>query len=291
MVYQNTKEKILTQFIMQAVHICSLCILIVLCVFQHAAAEKPHYPILSDKLYFSVGLIRNEPEGDIRVTDEGNREVSIDLKTLDADDDDTNYYATVGWRFAKRWLATFDYLKYETNGDLTANFNFNFEDLVVAGNANLRTEADIDFYVAQLIFFPIQRERYEIGLGVGAYVADFEYEIAATLNPASVAPIELGREDDEFVAPLPVITGLWHHAWTDRLSTAARLSWLDASYDDYDGELWAGFVNGEFAMTKRTRLGLGYSWIEVEVEDEGSNPTEEYDLDLKGPFAYFKVGW
>ena len=292
MIYQNKKEKISTLFIMQAVHICIPCILIILFVFQHvSAAEKPHYPILSDKFYIAVGAIRNEPEGDIRVTNEGNREVSIDLKRLDADDDDTNFYATVGWRFAKRWLATFEYLLYDTDGNRTANYNFNFEDLVVVGNANVRSDAEIDFYIAQLIFFPVQRERYEIGLGAGAYVADLEYEISATLNPASATPIDLGSEDDEFVAPLPVITGLWNHAWTERLSTAARLSWLDASYDDYDGELWAGSVLGEFAMTKRARLGLGYSWIEVEVEDEGGSTTDEYDIDLKGPFAYLKFGW
>ena len=44
-------------------------------------------------------------------------------------------------------------------------------------------------------------------------------------------------------------------------------------------------------MTKRTRLGLGYSWIEVEVEDDGGRTTEEYDIDLKGPFAFLKFAW
>ena len=277
---------------MRVVNICGLCFFIVLSSFQYIhAAEKPHYPILSDKFYISVGVIRTEPEGDIRVTNKGNREVSIDLKSLDADNDDTNVYVTTGWRFAKRWLATFEYLKYETDGDRTGNYNFNFEDLVVVGDANVRSDAEIDFYIAQLIFFPVQRERYEIGLGLGVYVADLDYEISATLNPASANPIELGSEDDEFIAPLPVITGLWNHSWTDRLSTGARLSWLDATYDDYDGEIWAGFVRGEYAVTKRARLGLGYSWIEVEVEDDGGSTTEEYDIDLKGPFTYLRFGW
>jgi len=292
MIYQNKKEKISTLFAIQAAHICALCILIALSVFQHvSAAEKPHYPILSDKFYISIGAIRTEPEGDIRITDEGNAEVSIDLKSLDADDTDTNVYATAGWRFASRWQLTFEYFNYETDGDRTANYNFNFGDLVVSGNANVRTDADIDMYIAQLIYFPVQHERYEIGLGLGAYVADFEYDLSATLNPASMNPIELGSEDDDFIAPLPVITGLWNQAWTDRLATSARLSWLDASYDDYDGELWAGFVHGEYAVTKRMRLGLGYSWIEVEVEDEGGSTTEEYDIDLKGPYAFIKLGW
>ena len=50
-------------------HICALCILIVLCVFQYViASEKPHYPILSDKIIIAVGAVRTEPEGDIRVT-------------------------------------------------------------------------------------------------------------------------------------------------------------------------------------------------------------------------------
>lgn len=286
------KRKISNLFTMHVAQICVLNILIVSCVFQHAiAAEKPQYPILSDKFYITVGAIRTEPEGDIRATEEGRRETSIDLKRLDADDDDTNLYVATGWRFAKRWLATFEFVPYETDGSRTANYNFNFGDLVVAGNANVRTDGEIDIYIAQLIFFPIQRERYEIGLGIGAYVADLEYEISATLNPASATPIDLGSDEDDFIAPLPVISGLWHHGWTDRLSTAARISWLDATYDDYDGELWAGSVRGEFATTKRTRLGLGYSWIEVEVEDDGGSETEEYDIDLKGPFAYFKFGW
>ena len=69
MIYQNKKEKVSTFFSMQAVHICALCILIVLCVFQYViAAEKPHYPILSDKIIIAVGAVRTEPEGDIRVT-------------------------------------------------------------------------------------------------------------------------------------------------------------------------------------------------------------------------------
>ena len=193
------KRKISNLFTLHVAQFCVLNTLIVSCVFQHAiAAEKPQYPILSDKFYITVGAIRTEPEGDIRVTEEGNRETSIDLKRLDADDDDTNIYVSTGWRFAKRWLATFEFVPYETDGNRTANYNFNFGDLVVAGNANVQTDGEIDIYIAQLIFFPIQRERYEIGLGVGAYVADLEYEMSATLNPASATPIDLGTEEDDF---------------------------------------------------------------------------------------------
>lgn len=276
---------------MQVSNFCVPCFLIVLCVFQQVSAEeKAQHPLLSDKYFISLGAILTDSDGDVRSTIKGRREISLDLDDLDVADDDTSIFARAGWRFAKRWMLQFDYYDYETDGDRTASWDFNFRDLVISGNANVRTDVDIGVYIAQLFYFPIQHESYEIGLGLGVYAMDFQYDISATLNPTT-APVEAGSSKDDFIAPVPTISGLWNHAWTDRLATSVRVSWFGAEYDDYEGDFWAGSAYGEYAFTKRMRFGVGYNLIDIDIEDDSGNTTQEYEVELQGPFAYLRVGF
>ena len=93
----------------------------------------------------------------------------------------------------------------------------------------------------------------------------------------------------DFLAPLPNLYGYFYHTFNDRIAARGYAGYFSLAYEDIDGELVTANASIDYHLGERFFVGLGYTFIEVDVTEEQNLTTQIYDLDFSGP--QLSVGW
>lgn len=256
---------------------------------QVVSAESLH-PWLDRRVSFFVGAVDFDVDATIAKWTEGEEADYVDLARLGVPESDTDLWARVSARLGERWQINADYFTIDVAGGRAVNFDFEFGDLVVPVGAAVDASLDVDFYVLSLSYAFYRSDRAELGAGLGIHGVDLEYDMFAEARIGS-AVRELGEEDDDFLAPLPNAALYATYAFSPRLIGQAKVGWISLSYDEYDGELLALHAQLAYLLTRRTSLGLGYTFFDFDVERDRGTRREYYDLDLDGPRIFLSVAF
>lgn len=260
-----------------------------LLISQAGSAESLH-PWLDRRVAISVGAVDFDVDATIAKWTEGEDIDYVNLARLGVPESDTDLWARVSARLGERWHVGVDYFTIDVAGGRAVNFDFEFGDLVVPVGASVDASLDVDFYVLSMRYAFYRSDRVELGAGVGVHGVDLEYDMFAEARIGS-ALRELGEEDDDFLAPLPNAALYATYAFSPRLLGQVQTGWISLSYDDYDGELLALHAQLAYLLTRRTSLGLGYTYFDFDVERDRGTRREYYDLDLQGPRVFFSVAF
>jgi hypothetical protein len=254
---------------------------------QAVSAESLH-PWLDRRVTLSVGAVDFDVDATIANWTEGEDTDYVDLARLGVPESDTSLWARLSARLGDRWQIGMDYFTIDVAGGRQVNFDFEFGDLEVPVGASVDASLDVDFYVLSMSYAFYRSERLEVGAGIGVHGVDLEYDLFAEVSAGSLVRA-LGEEDDDFLAPLPNAALYASYALSPRLLGQVQGGWISLSYDEYDGELLALHAQLAYLLTRRTSLGLGYTFFDFDVERDRGTRREYYDLDLEGPRLFLSV--
>jgi len=272
-------------------YICFIAMIFIGLFTQNAWADNNSSDNLLDKRFVVYGgAQRYEAKGDFSSTREGRRKVTIDLNDLGLDEDETSPILGLRYKISKRWTFRFDYFGYHEEERRSADFRFNFDDLNVPVGARLDTDLDLDIYVANISYDIIHTPKARLGAGIGAHVADIDLEITAKLRLGE-RDVPLGDGDEELLAPLPNLYAYGSYLLEDNLLIRVGGGWISLSYEDYDGELIFASAFLEYWPFRHAGFGLGYRYVEADIEYDPGNKVEEYDVQLPGPMVYVVFGF
>jgi len=254
------------------------------------AGEKASHKVLDKRFTIYGGIQEYYASGEVSSTREGRRKVTIDLDDLDLDENEITLIAGGRFKLSKRLGIRFDYYGYHENGERSAGFDFNYEDLVVPVGARIDTSLDLDIYVANVFYNIIHTDRSRLGLGIGAHVADIDFNITAD---AQVGETEtrLGEGDENFVAPVPNIYAYWAYALSNDVVFRSGAGWMSLTYDDFEGDLVFANAFLEYWPLENVGVGAGYRYVNADIEYDPGDKVETYDVTLPGPMVYMTVGF
>ena len=252
--------------------------------------ESRDYGILTDRLRLDAGVVWHKADGDFTSTRTGQPTTSVSLDDLGINDDDFGLWISGRFRFLNRWSVQVDHFGFRNDGSSSAEFDFNFEDLIVPIGAHVTSDVQLGLLVVNLGYDVLQRDRSRVRLGIGTHVARLEFDIDAELSAGGVIT-PLGEDETDFLAPLPNLYLSGTHLLMDRLAAHLSAGWMSMSYDDYDGDLW--FLRGQldYRITPRFGIGAGYSFLSADIDRDTGSKKENYDVQLPGPFLVFSAGF
>lgn len=257
---------------------------------NNLAAEETSKNVLDKRFVFYGGVQVYTATGDFRSTKEGRREIELDLDDLGLDENQLSPIAGFVFTFGKRWKLRFDYFGYHDDNKRTADFSFDFDDVIIPVGASLDSSFDLDIYSLNLAYNLIHTERARFGVGVGVHIADIDLKISGKITVAG-SEVNLGEGREDFVAPVPNLYAYGAYAFTERFLIRYGGGWISMSYGDYDGELITAHATLEYWPFQYVGLGLGYRYLKADVDYDPGNRTEHYDVELPGPVFYLTVGF
>lgn len=250
------------------------------------------HPYLSDQFIVGLGVFFPERgltvgvDASVPVIDSG-----IDIsEQLDLKDSETTESMELGWRFGKKWLMRGQYFSIGGSRSATLREDAQWGDYTFGAGTGV--SAGMDVSIARVFFgYTIRRDDVqEFGAGVGLHRLDISAFISGQAiinnNPPETASLSAST-----TGPLPNVGGWYIRSLSKRWALIARLDWLSASIDKYDGEIVNAAVGVNFAMTRHFGIGLSYNHFELDIGIKDTNWKGDAEIRINGPFAYLTATW
>lgn len=219
----------------------------------------------------------------------------VTFRDLDLKDDEDIIWANVNWRFSNRWQLGMSYSSFDSEGLEVATASGNYDGLEWEVGAVLASNLDVDFYIFDLSYDLVQRERARLGAGLGVHAADLEFDLLVgvfgSVGGGDVEFVPVAFEETSFLAPLPNLSLVGGYKVTDSLYVEGRAGWFSLSYDNYDGDLLTLRFSAEWRPWQRVGLGVGYQIVDVDVDRDGSRGEDTFDLKFEGPILFISAGF
>ncbi len=254
------------------------------------ANEQTANSVLDKRVIFYGGVSIMQAEGDFSSTKDGRPEIEIDLDDLDLDENMVSPVVGMLFNFGKRWTLRLDYIGYHDDSKTTADFSFEFDDLIVPVGASIDSSLDLDIYVANLAYNFIHSERARFGVGLGVHAADIDLDISTKVIIAGEETTS-GEAIADLIAPVPNLYAYGAYAFTERFIFRYGGGWLSLNYEDYEGSLIFASAFLEYWPFKYAGVGAGYRYLAADIEYDPGNKVEEYDVALPGPLLYVTFGF
>ena len=221
----------------------------------------------------------------------GNLVTIIDFDRIGLDESDASHWFTLTWRSKNtRWGAWLANWRYDVNGQRSWPGEWPLdENISIPVGARLDSHFDADWYVLEATYSFFQNEKFDAGLGIGFHIVDLETDLSAHIDVGGQS-VEIYRGDLDTLAPLPNILAYLHWRFHPRWETVMRAGWFGLDYDIYSGAMTNAHAMVSFMVSERFSLGVGYQFVNLDLDIERKNYQEIYDIDFYGPilFARFR---
>ena len=214
----------------------------------------------------------------------------IDMEKAGLDDDDTSLFINGLWRFADRWRLGLGYYGTDRSGSRIVDGEIEFGDLVIPVDGTVDSRFRADMYVADIGYSFVKTPRAEFGTRLGVHIADLEVRLSGRGTVGSTE-VDLGSGSADTLAPLPNIGLYGAYAFTPQLAVSASLGYFSLDYDKYDGEIKIASAALDYRFNKTFGVGLGYSFLDFDLDVDESVFDERYELEYRGPVLYLSAGF
>ncbi len=174
---------------------------------------------------------------------------------------------------------------YESDRSATAPLNrpINFGDQAFLVNDLATTSLDWRMFALTYSRSVLQRDRFELGVGLGVYLVQGEAR-------GQVPARELSQEVSGVAAfPTPELDGTWRIS--SRFAFTARGQYLHATVNNFSGSLGDYHADFQYRWRPNFALGLGYSSLKVSLDVKGGSFPGFLALNVRGPEAFFRVSY
>lgn len=259
-----------------------------LCTAMSAAsaqqAEIPLNPALRDRFWFGIGAFypKTTTEAQLNSSTLG-AGTNVTLEdSLGMDERKAVPNAMARIRFGERWRFEAEWFQLNRDGQRVINRDIQFGDQVFPVNSTV--SSSFDFYDLRLSagysFF--KRQDKELGVGLGLHVAQYDIRLAGAA---------LGAQQEDVLAPLPVISLYGQFALTDTWAVGARLDRFALSYDKFEGSLSSMALDLTYQLLRNVGVGIGYRSLFIRMEAEDDARTLKFKQTFEGPTFFLTANF
>jgi len=240
------------------------------------------------QFYMSLGVTYLDADGRVgAILPNGNDVTIIDFDRAGLKETDVSYWLTLNWRSANsRWGAWFGSWRYDVTGSRTWEQDLEIpgKDPVYAG-ARVSSTFDAKWYILEGTYSFYRSDTVDTGIGFGFHTVD--------LGTSLTTKIQVGDESEKVVteqldtlAPLPNVLAYLHWKFAPRWSLVGRYGWFGLDYKDYSGSMTNAHAMINFEISPRWALGLGYQFVDLNLQADKTKYIQDYDINFSGPMAY-----
>ncbi len=274
------------------VHTTTSCLLtfFLLCFAVTAVAESLN-PKLDAKHTFNIGAFSQTGDFHVALTRPPFQKITLDLvDDLNVDENFVTVLVDYRWRFLDRWHLTLGFTSFESDGSRINATEFNFDGEVFQAGYEIETDVNLKAYVFDINYAVSRGDRHEFSVGGGLHAFDLELDLEARLF-VNGSVSDSVRETSELLAPLPNIRIYGFYALTPKWHIAATGGWLSFALDEWDGDYLYLNARAEYRVTERFGIGLGYQFVDIDVERDTRDKKAEYVVDIRGPTLYLSYAF
>ena len=250
------------------------------------------HPYLTDKYHVSLGVFFPERSFKIGVdASVPGLEAQIDVsKRFKLDTSDTTQAMELGWRFGKKWLLRGQHFSVDGSRSATLDEDVEWGDYTFGVGTGV--VGGIDVTITRLYFgYTIRRDNvHEFGVGGGVHRLD----ISAFIRGQAIVnnkPPEFVERRVSTTGPLPNFGGWYLRSLSRRWALFARLDWLSADIDRYDGTIINASVGANLAITRHFGVGFAYNHFELDVGVKDDHWKGEVEQKIDGPYVHLSASW
>jgi len=246
--------------------------------------EIPVNPALKDRFYFGLGAFfpktTTQAQLDSATLGVG---ANVDFeRTLGMETAKTVPNVFGRWRSGERWRIEAEYFELNRNGSRTIDRDIQWGDTVFPVNANV--SSSFDFYdlrvSAGYAFF--KRTDKELGVALGLHIAAYDVSLRANA---------IGNEQQDVLAPLPVLSAYGLFALTDQWAVGGRLDRFSLKYDKYDGSLTSLGLDLTYQPFRHVGFGVGYRSLFITLEASEDSKRARFKQTFEGPLLFLSASF
>jgi opacity protein-like surface antigen len=196
----------------------------------------------------------------------------------------------LGWRINDDWVVQGQYYSLGRETQRTLDREITIGDTVYPVNGSVGAGFDSDVYRLTIGNLLIQREKLEIGVGIGFHGTDFAIFVEGN-GSVNGQPGQFRQEGRSIFAPLPTIGafGQWEPA--DRVTLSGRLDWLSLTIDDYNGRLINAEAAVAYRLFKHLDAGVAYRYVDYRLRVNQDDWNGRVRYQFSGPSIFLRAGF
>jgi hypothetical protein len=248
------------------------------------AQAIPDHPALNDRFTFGAGAFFPQTTTQASLT--SNRTgigTSVDFEeTLDMARSKTvpTFYGR--WRVNQRWRIDAEYFQLNRSSERVIDRQIDWGDQSFAANTTVSAKFNFsDLRISGGYSF-FRTPDKELGVGLGLHMAWYDVSLNSSTS---------GRDGQDVLAPLPVLSLYGNFALTDTWAVGARLDRFSLSYDKFSGGLTSLALDLQYQPFRHVGFALGYRGLFIEAEVEGDRVTGKFRQTFQGPMASVSVSF
>lgn len=245
------------------------------------------------RLYISAGGTRLDADGRFSVVlPNGANYNIINFDRAGLDETDTSYWLAMNWRSKNsRWGAWFGSWEYDVTGtrEWEDDINIPGKNPVPAG-ASVTSSFDAKWYILEATYSFYRSETVDTGIGFGIHTVDLDTTVLATIQvgdeSATVVSNRLAT-----LAPLPNLMAYLYWNFTPRWSLVGRFGYFSLDYKSYSGKMTNAHGMINFDISRRWTLGMGYQFVDLDLQAEKTNYIQDYEIEFSGPMTFLRFSF
>jgi hypothetical protein len=196
----------------------------------------------------------------------------------------------LGWRINDDWVLQGQYYTLGRRTDATLDRDIVIGDTIYPVNGTVGAGFDSDVYRFTVGNLLIQKEKLEIGVGIGLHGTDFSIFVEGD-GSVSGQPGRFRREGRSVFAPLPTIGAFGQWEPVDRLTLSGRLDWLSLTIDDNSGRLINAEAAVAYRLFKHLDAGVAYRHVDYRLRVSRDDWNGRVQYEFSGPSIFLRAGF
>ncbi len=212
--------------------------------------------------------------------------IKVDAEeVLGLDEHITTFRADAFWRITRRNRVDFTY--YAMNRDGSNDLRVDIPDGDGGSfpvGTKIKTDFDMTILRGSYAWSFFKNQYFDLGIAGGLYGLSVDFDIKRSGSGGS------NKEETDFTFPLPVIGLRGSFALTPNFFIRQSFDYFYVNFGDYEGQLVDILAAVEWNALKYLGLGVGYNYVQMDLEYSGSDDfLSEIDLSNGGFLAFAKL--
>ncbi len=259
------------------------------------AQDFEYHPILSDNLIISLGAFKSN--NSFKISAEGDLGDGIEDeinfgKAIGVDESTTLFYGLMRWKFGKtrKWSLFGGYFDADSSGEAVLTEDVEWQDFIYKEGSFVGAGVGIAVTRVFIGRSFVKNQQHDFGVGVGIHNLDLNAFIEGEVS-IDDATTDFRRGDASSNQPLPNV-GIWYnYSPARKWLIHARVDWISASIDEYDGSLWNTAVGVNYQAFPHVGFDLAFTYFDLNLNVDKSVWQGGIDMSYSGPVFSVTTNW
>jgi len=257
------------------------------------AQDSDYHSALSDNFIFGVGAFRSDSSFTIEAA---GREVDgddVDFgDSVGVDESNTLLNAQLRWKFGKKrkWSIWGQYFENDAKGDATLTEDVEWQDVIFREGTFVEGGVNIAIARVFLGYSFVKKDQHDFGVGAGVHNLDIGAFIGGEIK-INDETTGYHRGDVGGSQILPNIGAWYNFSPAKRWLVHARVDWISANINQYDGTMWNTNLGVNFQAWRHVGFDLSYQYFNIDLSVDDGDWIGGVDMTYSGPVLSVTATW